>query len=131
MEEFDFETEFTSDEEVLDAMDSVIVTVGEIAEKEDQRTAIVNPYRLKQIQFVYASLKYLLNGTDARVEYKLHSPYKSVGSVSAIGRNLTLTHPDWFVRMAELASNVDIYPKTDGTVKLDFTFHGLTIPLGD
>ena len=30
------------------------------------------------------------------------------------------------MKAVELASNFEVYPKTDGTVQMDFTFHGLT-----
>ena len=30
------------------------------------------------------------------------------------------------INVLKLASNVEVYPKTDGTVQLDITFHGLT-----
>lgn len=35
----------------------------------------------------------------------------------------------WFVRSVELASNFEVYPKTDGTVCMTFPFHGLTRPI--
>lgn len=71
-------------------------------------------------------LKYLTKGTKAKVTYALHEPYKSMGVVSVVGSDLLFRNTEWFMKAVELASNFEVYPKTDGTVQMDFTFHGLT-----
>ena len=74
-------------------------------------------------------MKYLTKGTNAKVTYALNEPYKSMGSVSIVGKELTFSNPKWFMIAVRLASNFNVYPKTNGTVQMDFTFHGLTISL--
>lgn len=119
---FDFDTEFMTEEEVEEAIDAIVHAVGEQIEQEERKTAIINPTKLKQIAFTYKALRYM---TKAKVTYKLHEPYRSMGSVSVVGKNISFSHPEWFRGIAEMASNVEIYPKTDGTVQMTFTFHGL------
>ena len=123
---FDFENEFMSDEEVEEMIDALVTTIGEELVKEDARAAIVNPYRLQQISYTYKVLKYLTKGTGAKVSYALHTPFKSMGYVSVVGRDLLFRKPEWFMKAVSLASNFEVYPKTDGTVQMNFTFHGLT-----
>lgn len=125
--EFDFESEFTSDEEVEEMIDSLVIAVGGAIMEEDSKTAVVNPYKVQQVAYAYKMLKYLTKGMKGvSVSYVLHKPFKSMGSVSVVGKNLEFRKPDWFIRAVSLASNFDVYPKTDGTVKMDLTFHGLT-----
>lgn len=124
--ELGFDTEFMSDAEVEEMLDNLVTTIGDEAAADDSQTAIINPYRIQQVLYTYKVLKYLTKGTKAKVFYELHAPYKSMGSVSIVGSDLLFRNTEWFMKAVELASNFEVYPKTDGTVQMDFTFHGLT-----
>ncbi len=121
-----FDTEFMSDAEVEEMLDNLVTTVGDEAAADDSKTAIINPYRIQQLLYTYKVLKYLTKGTKAKVSYTLHEPYKSMGYVSIVGSNLQFGNTGWFLKAVELASNFEVFPKTDGTVEMNFTFHGLT-----
>lgn len=127
--ELGFDNEFTSPEEVEEMLNSLTDLIGEQAENEDNRTALVNPSKIKGVLYTYKVLKYLTKGTNAKVTYKLNEPYKSMGSVSVVGKDLTFSKPEWFMVAVKLSSNFNVYPKTDGTVQMTFTFHGLTTVL--
>lgn len=124
--ELGFDAEFMSDAEVEEMLDNLVTTIGDEAAADDSKTAIINPYRIQQVLYTYKVLKYLTKGTKAKVTYTLHDPYKSMGVVSVIGSDLLFRNTEWFMKAVELASNFEVYPKTDGTVQMDFTFHGLT-----
>lgn len=124
--ELGFDTEFISDAEVEEMLDNLIITLGDEAAADDSQTAIINPYRIQQVLYTYKMLKYLTKGTKAKVTYTLYEPYKSMGAVSVVGSDLLFRNTKWFMKAVELASNFEVYPKTDGTVQMNFTFHGLT-----
>lgn len=128
-QEFDFESEYASDSEIDEAMDSLVISVANDIAQDESRTSIINPYRMQQLLYTYKVMKYLMKGTSAKVTYKLHEPYQSMGSVSVIGKDIEFKKVSWFLRAAELASNYEVYPKTDGTVCMTFTFHGITTPI--
>lgn len=128
-QEFDFESEYASDSEIEEAMDSIVISVANDIAQDESRTSIINPYRMQQILYTYKVMKYLMKGTSAKVTYKLHEPYQSMGSVSVTGKDIEFKKVSWFLRAAELASNYEVYPKTDGTVCMTFTFHGITTPI--
>ena len=107
-------------------MDCLVAGLTKCMQTDDSQTAIINPYRIQQVLYTYKVLKYLTKGTKAKVSYELHTPYKSMGSVSVVGSDLLFRNTEWFMKAVELASNFEVYPKTDGTVQMDFTFHGLT-----
>ena len=127
----DFETEFQSEEELEQAFDEMIESIRADIEDEEGRVTILNGLRLKQLQFTYSVLKFLTRGTDAEVSYKLYEPFKTMGSVSVEGRLLEFDNPEWFARAAEFASNTEVYPLNNNRVRLTFTFHGLTVDLGE
>lgn len=128
-QEFDFESEYASDSEIEEAMDSLVISVANDIAQDESRTSIINPYRMQQLLYTYKVMKYLMKGTSAKVTYKLHEPYQSMGSVSVTGKDIEFKKVSWFLRAAELASNYEVYPKTDGTVCMTFTFHGITTPI--
>ena len=95
-------------------------------EEEENTPALVNPDKMLQIQAAYRILKQVSKDTGAKVTYELHKPFVSMGSVSIVGKSVSFKNPEWLVRLSKLASNVDIYPRADGKIVIDFTFHGLT-----
>ena len=128
-QEFDFESEYASDSEIEEAMDSLVISVANDIAHDESRTSIINPYRMQQLLYTYKVMKYLMKGTSAKVTYKLHEPYQSMGSVSVTGKDIEFKKVSWFLRAVELASNYEVYPKADGTVCMTFTFHGITTPI--
>ena len=124
--EFNFDEEFTTDEEVETMLDAIVATVGEEIFIDDNKTSLINPFKIQQVLYTYKILKYLTKGTGAKVTYELHSPFKSMGSVTISGKNLVFRKTEWFMKAVELSANFEVYPKTNGTVEMNFTFHGLT-----
>ncbi|MBP5462707.1 MAG: hypothetical protein J6Y20_11390 [Lachnospiraceae bacterium] len=129
MSKADFDKDFITDEEVEQEIDSVIAAIGAKVEADENRTSIINPRKIQQGAFCYKTLRYMLKGTGATVAYHLHEPYTSMGCVSVVGKDISFRNPRWLIKMTEYASNVEVYPKTDGTVQMNFTFHGLTVPI--
>lgn len=113
-------------DDVVGQFDEWLTELGIALEDEDSETQIMNLPRMKQLEFVYEALKILLQDQDVDITYKLNEPFKSMGSVSAEGRCLAFRYPMWFNRAAAMASNLEVYPLTNGKLRMTFTFHGLT-----
>jgi len=124
-----FDLKFFTDAELEQELDELVETLREPIENDEKRMTILNMLKLKQLQFSYAALQYLVKDSGAVVTYKLYEPFKTMGSVSVEGESLEFSNPEWFARVAEFASNTEIYPLANGGVRLTFTFHGLTAPI--
>jgi len=124
-----FDLNFLTDDELEQEIDELIEALREPIENDDRKVTVLNALKLRQIQFAYAALRYLTKDSGAVVTYKLYEPFKTMGSVSVEGESLEFTNPEWFARVAEFASNTEIYPLTKNGVRLTFTFHGLTAPI--
>lgn len=120
---------FSSKEEMERALDELLDALKDNIEADDKKTTVLDGLKLKQIQFAYSVLQYITRGTDAKVSYKLNEPFKTMGSVSVEGPMLEFDCPEWFSRVAEFASNTEVYPLAKNKVRLTFTFHGLTKPI--
>ena len=70
-----------------------------------------------------------MKGTNVQISYKMYEPFKTMGSITVEGAVLEFDKPEWFARIAEFASNTEIYPLTKNIVRMTFTFHGLTTPI--
>ena len=124
--EYGFDKTFLTDEDLEQSMDDFIEVISQELEAEEWNTTMLDFQKSKQIQFAYSVLKYLTRGSDAVVSYKLHEPFKTMGSVSVEGKSIDFYQPEWFARVAEFASNTEVYPLAKNRVRLTFTFHGLT-----
>ena len=124
--EYGFDKTFLTDEDLEQSMDDFIEAISQELEDEEWNTTVLDIQKSKQIQFAYSVLKYLTRGSDAVVSYKLHEPFKTLGSVSVEGKSIEFYQPEWFARVAEFASNTEVYPLAKNRVRLTFTFHGLT-----
>ena len=129
MDNKEFEIEFHTDEEVWEMLDNVVVTVGEAIMADEEKPAVLNPIKIQQMQFAYGVLKYLTKDAGVNLTYALNEPFKSMGSISAEGKNLSFTNSEWFSRAAEFASNTEMYPLANGKVRMTLTFHGLVRPI--
>lgn len=127
--EKDFDLEFKSDEELEQALDELIADIGDKIIEEENKPAILNLRRMKQMRFAYAALKRITRDTDAVVSYKLGEPFKSMGSISVEADTIEFYNPEWFAKAIMFSSNIELYPLRNGKVRLTITFHGLTTPL--
>ena len=118
--------DWLTEEEQEELKDAAFHAMCEVIMEEDSKAAIIAPQRMEQMRFVYAVAKFLTKNTDAKVSYTLHKPFKSMGSISIESDNL-IFDGKWFSRAAEFANNTEIYPLTNGKIRVTFTFHGLTM----
>lgn len=126
---YEFEREFMNDEDVEEELDAILESVRDDLEAEEAQPTVLSPIRFRQMQFVYAVLKYITRETNANITYELQKPFKSMGSIAVEGRLLEFDKPEWFARAAEFANSTDIYPLSSNKVRIEYTFHGLTIPM--
>ena len=118
-----------TEEEIDEMIDGIIIPLAEQCHEEDNVDAVLNVERAKLLIGGYNTLKHLTKGTKVKVTYEMNEPYRSMGSVSITGKNITFKRPEAFVAAVKLASNFNVYPKTNGTIVMDLTFHGLTTPI--
>lgn len=127
--DYSFDMKFMTDAELEQAMDELVESIKDDVENDESKTTVLNVLRLKQLQFAYAVLKYITKDKDVQLSYKLYEPFKTMGSITVEGKTLTLDKPEWFARVAEFATNTEIYPLAKNSVRMTFTFHGLTEPI--
>lgn len=87
--------------------------------------------RICQMMYSYLALRHITKGRNVKVKYELFEPSKNMGYISVTGRKIDYQNSKVFKTVTALATNFEAYPKTNGTVQLNFTFHKLRKKRGD
>lgn len=106
-------------------LDAIIQAFGEAIEFDEQRTCILVPERLRQMATAYRFLTEIGKENDATVTYTLNEPYKSMGSVCIEAESLEFSDVPKMMSAICRSKNVDVYPLTNGNIRMVLTFHGL------
>lgn len=110
-------------------MDALIDAIGEWIIQDEMRPGLLNPIRLQQMRFSHSVLKKMVQEDGISISCECGEPYRSMGSITLEGPMLEFADCKWFSRAVEFASNVDVYPLTNGKVRMVLTFHGLVRPI--
>lgn len=105
-------------------IDAVIKAIGKRIEQEENNKPIAKN-KLDQMNTAHNKMLKILKGNKVRVSSKLGYPYPSMGCISIIGKEIKIEDPKSFVKTVWLGNNIDVYPKTDGDIQIDVTFHGM------
>lgn len=109
--------------------EKLIQEISRAIAQENNKMSIVNPDKLKEFVFAYNTLQSIFKNTRNKVSYQLHSPHISMGSITIVGKSVIFKNTKQFLEIVKTASNFEAYPKTDGTIEMNFTFHDLTTPI--
>lgn len=126
--EENFDMVYDSEDEALHSLDALIEMLGGSSEQPVDPT-LLNVRCFERMRRVEAGLKYVLRGQPVQITHALHEPFQNMGSISVEGAEISFCTSRMFVKIAQLASNVEVYPLEKDAVRLTFTFHGLTMPL--
>lgn len=108
-------------------LDELIDSIGEWILEDEQKPGLLNPSRVKQMQFSYSVMERLTQESEMQITYVMHEPFKSVGSIALEGDFLEFSDCKWLGRAIEFANNIEVYPLSNGRVRLVMTFHGLVL----
>ena len=117
-------------EEEQREMDAILLSIGEMIEEQESGLSVVNEQRALEFVTCESYLRKHLKGKGLRIEAIPNDGYASVGVIRVLAKELIIEEPERFAKVAELASNYEIYPRTDGKIMLAFTFYGMTNKIG-
>lgn len=111
--------------------DAVVEAYNEAMARQEVGVSVLDFAKLSKMDAMHRIMRAIVSGKKASVSYELNEPYASMGSVSVEGKQIVIEYPKLFALVMEAASNFNVYPKTNGTVHIDFTFNGLTRKVED
>lgn len=123
-----FDLVFYSDDEMNNAFEDLMNKIGPQIAYEESKEHVPNELRLKQMEFCVASLAYLTKDEDVEISYAVCEPFPSMGSIHLEFGEITFEDMLRFSRVCEFADNMEIYPLTNGKLRMSFAFHGVATP---
>lgn len=120
-----FETDFLTDEEI-EQMEASLIDNLMYKIFTDEKPSIIVPSKVKEVLFIYSSIKRLFEGSYVKVSYKLHQPLSTIGTIHIEGKIIELQNTKTIMELCSKANNFEIYPLTNGNVKMSLAFYGLT-----
>lgn len=107
-------------------LDELIDCIGQLILEDKQQPSTLQPIRLQMMNFSYSVLKRIAEENGMTVSYELHKPFQSMGSIRLEGEDLVFLQCKQLARAISFADNIDVFPLTNGRIRLVLTFHGLT-----
>ena len=107
-------------------LDELIDCIGQLILEDKQQPSTLQPIRLQMMNFSYNILKRIAEENGMTVSYELHKPFQSMGSICLEGEDLVFLQCKQLARAISFADNIDVFPLTNGRIRLVLTFHGLT-----
>lgn len=113
------------------AFDSALDALVEFMKHLPQPTVkIIDPTRYRLILKTAAQLTDLLKETAENGELNIEiNPTFNLGAISAVLDVFTINNPSAFADLICQADNFEIYPLSNGKIKLDITFWSVLKPL--
>ncbi|MBE6926932.1 MAG: hypothetical protein E7467_00335 [Ruminococcaceae bacterium] len=112
--------------ERAEAADEILNELLQRTDRMEAGEIPINIQRVDQLRFAYAGAQKYASGINVDVRMCENMPFVGMGSVQIEGKTIAFTNTEWFARIAEFANNTEIYPLTNGNVRVTFTFYGLT-----
>ncbi len=124
-----FDEEEGEEEEEEEELDPILIALGELLKRADERDHIVVPGRVREVMQAYHRIKKLFWQKNLNIEVAINRPSKTMGYIRINGAKACITATEEFADILSGATNFEIYPKLDGTFDLSLTYYGLAIPL--
>lgn len=106
-------------------LDWFIDNIGYLIEEEDSHPAIVNPEKFNKFKLACDAAELVAHRNGLMFSYKQNEPYKSMGSIYIEGSSIAIPETRALMAIMRLADNTDIYPLSNGNIRMVFTFHNL------
>ena len=102
-----------------------VVNIGKAVQEDEAKHSVESPERMQEFNEACQTLHDIVNGKDVTIESKPHEPYGSMGFISVVAKDIVVEDTQKMAEVVKSASNVEVYPLTNGAIQINFTFHGL------
>lgn len=99
--------------------------IGAAVEQEESEPHVLNIPRVLQMTCAFRQIKRIA-WPDWQISCSMHEPYTSMGVISIEASEFTFESMTILSQILIAASNVEIYPLTNGNLRMNITFHGIT-----
>ncbi|MBR0156336.1 MAG: hypothetical protein IJM20_02310 [Clostridia bacterium] len=105
--------------------EDVVDTLAKVVAEDEKSPRLIDDSRVQAVQDAYKKAQELFKGRGTKVSYALNKPFTSMGYVSVVSKEFSIKDTIKVVSLFKTADNIEVYPKTDGTIQINLTYHGL------
>ena len=128
-EEFD-NMHFKTDDEAED--DAIVELVAPIFEKYIEIPKIINVERVIDAAAVEKGLREIFKDVkNVTIQSEINEEVAGFGSISITAPAAEIKRMHTFAGALLLSDGIEIFPRTDGLVQIDFGFYDTALPIGD
>lgn len=120
-DEFDFE--FDPDE-----IEETIRELAMMIEAQESEPQVLNLPRMLQMVQAYKQLQ-IIACDDWKITTVVHKPVTSMGVICIEAEDLIFDRMTEINKVLASADNMEIYPLTNGNIRMTIAFHGITKPV--
>ena len=106
-------------------MEALLDCLGQWILEDEKQPGIISPVRYQQFRLSHDLLQKLITGSDMKIDYEIHEPFNSMGSITIEGDQLEFANCRWLSRAVGFADNLEVYPLATGKIRMVLTFHGM------
>lgn len=99
--------------------------------EEEHSPHVLNEKRVKEMCYAVSMLEKIGSDADATVCHSFGENIQSMGSAYIEGLDIVCRDTNLFSQVVRLADGIDVYPLTNGNVRIEFAFHNITVPAKD
>ena len=92
---------------------------------EESEPQLLNIPRLIQMVHAYKQLQNIASD-NWKISSSTHAPFTSMGVICIEADDFIFDQMQVFQQIVANASNVEIFPLTNGNIRMNITFHGIT-----
>ena len=104
--------------------DDTVDFVGDLCQLIDDKWVVSKEFN-ERLSIAGDLIKNTTRGSGLKVTTHLNKPFKFMGYISVCGKSIEFA-PNVFATIASIADNVEMYPRTDNKIQINFTFSDLS-----
>ena len=130
MNNYDYDDNAEWDSDDIEELNAFIEYLKQAEEEyySEPRMRILNPRRLKEFQYALMKITKIIKkaSPDAKIEYDLDDGFSTGhGAIRIETDELSVKNPQQLIDSIKFASDVDIFPLTNGNIKIILGFRGM------
>lgn len=107
--------------------DQILQELGRIYALAETKPSLVNDEKMNELLLSHTIIDNILRDDDMMVSLNVNEPFKGSGCVTIKGETLRFTDMKWLAKAVYGSHCVEVNPLSNGGVRMDIGFEGLTI----
>ncbi|MGN1134337.1 MAG: hypothetical protein ACI4RN_07780 [Oscillospiraceae bacterium] len=111
--------------------DPLLKLVAAALKKKGEGTSVLSPKRMAELNKVYKVITNIADRKNTKVECGINEPFVGSGYISIVCDKIVFDDPKALEEIIKLSDIMEVYPRKDHKISIDFAFDDISIKIGD